>query len=61
MDSNASFYLTADSFYNFAKSVGILCDYNDVKEGTREFYDFIDFSSFYEILTGIKPPEVLGY
>jgi len=57
LDTNHSLYLTASNLYEFASIVNIKCCYEELKKKTDEYYDFIDFGTFCEIVTGSRIPE----
>ncbi len=55
LDTKRSFYLTAADFYKFAQRAQIMCNPEEIRKGTQEYYGTIDFTSFYELLTGLQP------
>lgn len=57
IDAEQSLYLTASNLYEFAVIVNIKCSYREIKEKTDEYYDFIDFGTFCEIIADSKPAE----
>lgn len=51
LDSKRSLYINANDLCAYADRIGLICDPKEIKEATKEYYDFIDFLSFCELAT----------